>query len=377
MAFLSKMFSKPDYFADVKKETERLKANKDSQALILLMQNVQKKNKSENEDYAVFSQKRTNCVYQAALALADLGDPKAVEPVIECLKEGIFGSDKYYTYWWSPGPQIVAKFGSIAVEPLIYRLLKDEFGGRMGDFAASALGLIGDNRAIDPLLKQCEPDLRQEYFRTTMVWALGNIGGGKEVVEMLVSALINNQKSESEAEALFAFSSGKFGKLAEEILLPLLNDQALHFVKKHKVAQALGVMGNPESINTLLGEDANIDLVFLGRFKDQRVTERLTRHLDDSHSGDPLEAKWFFAALGLAEQGDKKSVKPLVECLGISELGNVYYHPWYRQSIHSMALQALKDLGNTAIEELTNLSKDLDARIKTQAEKILQYLQSS
>ena len=102
------------------------------------MQEVQSYRPPEIADFAGLAQKRNNTAYQAALALAQLGDPMAVEPVIECVKEVMTTGYGDKGGWWSPSPQIVARFGTVAVAPLISRLENDELGGTLGDFAASA-----------------------------------------------------------------------------------------------------------------------------------------------------------------------------------------------------------------------------------------------
>jgi len=268
----------------------------------------------------------------------------------------------------------------VAVAPLISRLEKDELGGTLGDFAASALGLIGDQRAIAPLLKKSQSigGGGQTYFRPMGIWALGRLGEGREVVDVLVSALFYDQsgrKSQNEAEALFALGSGRFGKLAEEVLLPFLNDQKLNFAQRRKVAEVLCAIGNAEGMEHCLRESSGVALVLLGRFNDERVVQRLVSLLDGPHSDKELGAKWFFAALGLAEQGDRRSVRPLVEGLIIPEWGHTFFHPWYHQTMHDLALQALKKLDKTAVEELSELSRDADARIRSQAQALLPVLQ--
>ena len=384
MPFFGKVFSKPekpDYFADKRNEIERLAAAKDSSALIALMGEVQKYRPAEIADFATFSQKRNNTAYQAALALAQLGDLAGVEPVIECVKAVLTTGYGDKGCWWSVSPQIAARFGPVALDPLILRLEKDELGGTLGDFAASALGLIGDQRAMAPLLagsRRTGGD--KTYFRPMGIWALGVLGEGREVVEMLVSALLYDQsgrKSQNEAEALFALGSGRFGKLAEEVLLPLLSDQKLSSQQRHQVAQALCAMGNAEGLERCLRESSPADLVLLGRFNDERVAQRLASFLDGPHNHDALSAAWFFAALGLAQQGDRRAVRPLVEGLTIPEWGRTLPHPWYHQTMHDLALGALKSLGNTALEELTGLSKDSDERIRSQAVALLPALQAA
>ena len=68
------------------------------------------------------------------------------------------------------------------VEKLIEQLKEDDHIVRSS--AADALGEIGDERAIEPLIEL----LKDENVRGTAAWALGEIGG-ERVVEPLIEAL--------------------------------------------------------------------------------------------------------------------------------------------------------------------------------------------
>ena len=79
----------------------------------------------------------------AAEALGKLGDQRAVEPLIACLKEKAVG--RIYA------AEALGKFGDQrAVEPLI-ACLKDE-DLRVRRQAAQALGVLGDKQAAAPLI---------------------------------------------------------------------------------------------------------------------------------------------------------------------------------------------------------------------------------
>ncbi|MEX2720691.1 MAG: HEAT repeat domain-containing protein, partial [Candidatus Wukongarchaeota archaeon] len=138
----------------------------------------------------------------AALTLGEIGDAKAVEPLIQALKEenkgirwnAVGALDKL---GWKPEDDIekalyliakeewdkLVRLGEPAVEPLIQALKDKDINVRRG--AAETLGKIGDARAVEPLtqsLKDGDKDVRRNSTR-----ALGKIG--EPAVEPLMMAL--------------------------------------------------------------------------------------------------------------------------------------------------------------------------------------------
>jgi hypothetical protein len=92
---------------------------------------------------------------EAVDALGDIGDPRAVEPLIIVLKEGYLKGPTKEQYDSDPevrsrAADALAKIGdSRAVESLINALKDDDEEVRAD--VAEALGVIGDNRAIEAL----------------------------------------------------------------------------------------------------------------------------------------------------------------------------------------------------------------------------------
>jgi HEAT repeat protein len=79
----------------------------------------------------------------AAKALGEIGDERAVEPLMKALRR-----DSYVR--WS-AVVALGKIGKSAVEPLIGVLSDDNW--RVREYAVRALGEIGDERAVEPLIK--------------------------------------------------------------------------------------------------------------------------------------------------------------------------------------------------------------------------------
>jgi HEAT repeat protein len=108
------------------------------------------------------------------MALGELGDPRAVEPLIAALKD-----EKADVNQAASGA--LARLGEPALEPLV-AALEDE-DGRARAAAARALGLLGDVRAIGSLLAA----LGDEEAHVEASAALARLG--EPAVEPLIAAL--------------------------------------------------------------------------------------------------------------------------------------------------------------------------------------------
>jgi HEAT repeat protein len=101
----------------------------------------------------------------AASLLGDLGDPAAVQPLIEAL------DDEAEVARWAANA--LGKLNDArAVEPLIRALRHGEQGVR--EYAATALGCLGDRRATGPLSEALVQDASW-YVRCQMAHALGRL----------------------------------------------------------------------------------------------------------------------------------------------------------------------------------------------------------
>jgi len=108
----------------------------------------------------------------AAQILGDIGDPRAVDPLIQVL----LSDESFFVREYA-----AIALGDIgdprAVDPLI-KALKDE-DSLVRSYASTALGNIGDPRAVDPLIEV----FNDEYWfiRADAARALGNIGDTRAV----------------------------------------------------------------------------------------------------------------------------------------------------------------------------------------------------
>jgi hypothetical protein len=139
--------------------TGKLEANKDVKGLIKALE--------YNKDSVVRA--------MAAEALGELGDPKAVDPLINALKYEAY--DTYDTYYVRASA--AAALGELgdpkAVDPLINALKDDDYDTYdtylVRASAAAALGELGDPKAVDPLINA----LKDQYSdgRVSAAKALG------------------------------------------------------------------------------------------------------------------------------------------------------------------------------------------------------------
>ncbi len=115
-------------------------------------------------------------VRQAATeALGEIGDPRAVEPLIEAL-------DQEDAFLCLPVAVALQKIGDPrAVEPLI-KVLNDQ-DCDTGWRAASALGKLGDPRAVEPLIEALEQE--DAFLCLSAAEALGKIGDPRALEPLL------------------------------------------------------------------------------------------------------------------------------------------------------------------------------------------------
>jgi HEAT repeat protein len=149
--------------------------------------------------------------HNAAEALGDIGDKRAVEPLIKALSDG---------------------------------------GQEVRESAARALGEIGDKRAVKPLIKALEDE---DYsVRAIAAGALGNIGD-KRAVEPLIKALKDkdfNVRYKAAKDNL-TLGTGKitiseFAKRVKVNAMPSERSEA-----RYRAAEALGNIGDTRAVEPL------------------------------------------------------------------------------------------------------------------------------
>lgn len=224
--------------------------------------------------------------------------------------------------------------------------------------AAKALGKIGDERAVEPLinaLKNKDGDVRRESAE-----ALGKIGD-ERAVEPLIQALVDGTSNVSKeaAEAL-----GNLGNpRALDPLVQALKDK--YFVRE-KAVEALGKIPDVRAIEGLIEvqryevrpavmftTEVNIKLGAREALKKigKPAVEPLIRALQDEDRVIREGAAW-----SLGEIGDERAVTPLIQALKDKH-----------KDVRREAALALRHIGEEATEGLIQALKDEDVEVREAA----------
>jgi HEAT repeat protein len=286
-------------------DVEKMRAKKDVKGLIR----------------ALGYQKDVDTRRDAARTLGEIGDPAAVEPLIQLLRTESPGSRVQKSAMWA-----LAEIGGPAVESLI-EALRDE-NRSVRERAANALGEIRDTRAVQPLIHALE----DEYWpvRKAAVIALGIIGDAG-AVEPLLEALQDDE--------------GPVRKAAEEWLHKLGWELDGSVSPAPPDVDAMAATGNVEGLIGALSYERDRKVreaaaEALGNIGDPAAVEPLISLLGDSHSTAfvwPNPA----AVEALAKIG-APAVEPLI---GVLDTGKWADHPGSAE-IRAGAADALGEIGD-------------------------------
>ena len=207
----------------------------------------------------------------AAEALGKIGDQRAVEPLIQSLYDSYIivhsnaaraldnigwkpGKDKNTARYWIVKKEWTkcVEIGVPAVESLICVLDYYDDNARLQ--ATKALGKIGDARAIDPLIKALDDS--DNGVRSSAACALNKIG--PSVLESLIKALDN---SDCWVRSRTVRALGKIGDArAVELLIKALHDP--EYIVRGDAAEALGKIGDERAVEPLIKalHDSNADV---------------------------------------------------------------------------------------------------------------------
>jgi HEAT repeat protein len=272
--------------------------------------------------------------WYAILALGEIGDPRAVEPLIACLRDA---------------------------SPFVRQV------------AANALGKIKDSRAVEPLVDALsDPD---ETVRKNAVQALVEIGSFPAIEQFIT--MLGDPSEEVRMLAVRALV--EIGAPAVEMLIDSLKGNVRWYA-----ILALGEIGDPRAVEPLIAclRDTSpfvrqVAANALGKIKDSRAVEPLVDALRDPdgtvrknaaealgkssclQAVDPLinalrdrnEAVKESAAEALGQLGDTRAVKPLIELL--------YTSKWW--SIRCSVVRALGQIRDPeAVTALVSILDDPD-----------------
>jgi HEAT repeat protein len=251
LSFLDRFICSGIFGTDVKK----LKEARNVQGLIIVL---------NHKDPAV--------QYDAAEALGEIGDDRAVEPLATVLK-----NDEISGVRWKAA-EALSKIGTAAVDALIGALQHNDDDVRWK--AAMALGEIGDPRSIDPLLRLlCDED---RFVKSHAALALGAIG--EPAVNPLICAL---REGDGNLRWGAAIALGKIrDPRSIEPLIRALADKYENV--RAESAKALAAMGK-SSLEPLLQflkfseGDVRLEVVTaLGELQDTGAIQPLIQHLENA-----------------------------------------------------------------------------------------------
>lgn len=210
--------------------------------------------------------------YDAAEALGNLGDSRAVEPLVTALK-----NDELSGVRWKAA-EALSKIGAPAVDALIGALLHHDDDVRWK--AAIALGEIGDPRAVEPLIALlCDED---RFVKSRAAHALGLLG--EAAVEPLIRAL---REGDGNLRWGAAIALGKIRDTrAIEPLIRALADKYENV--RAESATSLAGIGKPALAPLLQflkfsGGSARLEVVTaLGELKDSDAIQPLIQMLENA-----------------------------------------------------------------------------------------------
>ncbi|MEQ8225026.1 MAG: HEAT repeat domain-containing protein, partial [Candidatus Eremiobacterota bacterium] len=277
----------------------------------------------------------------AVSALGNIGDPRAIKPLIKALND----EDSHVR---ANAVYIFGMRGGISLDLLIKGLNDEDSHVRAN--AALVLGYIGDVQAVDPLINMLDDE--NDWVRFEAIEALAVIGnpnvlhkwqpwfykstlakiGNSYVVKILIKALKNKNICYDVIDAL--------GRIRSSISVkPLINmlDDKDDFIRA-AVVKALGNIGDSQAIDPLIKalDDKNKHVrmyaaLALEKIRDQRVVDPLIKALEDEEDEGFLS----IVAFTLGKLGNLRAVEPLIKALGDRRTG-----------VRASAVSALSEIGD-------------------------------
>lgn len=311
---------------------EKMKAKRDVEGLIKAL------------DY----QKEPGIRKAAAAALGQLGDARAVAPLIAALRDGYLrktAAEALDHLGWQPtqdenGARYLivmgevdkcAAIGAPAVEPLILALKGGE--EKFQEAVMQKLGEIADPRAFEPLIGMLNlSGFDYQHQRYAAIQALMQIITRQEdaalrirAVGPLIAALLQDAGYGHVAQNALV----RIGPPAVEPLVAILNDKNTYKAARYQVVEALGQIGDKRAVEPLLGAFYNDSDVrgsaatALGKLNDVRAVNSLIATLQKDN--DFFKRK--DAAMALGQFHDPHAQQALIAALqddsGIKGYGTV------------------------------------------------------
>jgi len=354
MMFNSEQYKKPTFL-----EIRRLEDSNDVEGLISVLKH------SQNE----------KVIWWAIRALGRLKDDKAVEPLIDKATKGDYGI---------PVRQAaVTALGDIgsnrATEILIFVMLKNE---PLRAHVAAALGKIGDAKAVKPLtfvlegepkcfVLESEPEWREEHLRVReiVVEALGKIAT-EEAIASLIGVLDTGLGEQ------VSLILKQIGEPAVDLLISALDSksQTMSLDGREKVVTILGEIGDKKAVEPLikLASKHTEDFITceavraLGDIGSCKAVEALIAILEDDKT-EACPHLRLRACQALGKLRDPRAIEPLIRIL--ENPGKTFY------AVQDAAASALVELDDDRINLplLRYFKVRLGVMIKSEAPELGQF----
>jgi|GEM_PF-3420720 len=209
----------------------------------------------------------------AVTLLAKLGQP-AIEPLCELLQG--MGS--------ATAIRALVQVGEPAIEPLCGVLSWSD--SRSVDRAAEALGIIRDERAVQPLIAVLQDTKQSNPSRVAAADALGKIGDRRAVAPLCIAL------RDSDTFGLVVHAASALGQIRDRGAVEALCKMSLQISSGRAVISALGEIGDPAALPRLVSALSDPDqaasylrgdiAIALGRLSDSRAIVPLCIALEDS-----------------------------------------------------------------------------------------------
>ena len=268
--------------------------------------------------------------FQAALALGQRGDRRALHVLNEAIDEGdeptrwaaeqalsqivrakangernadlvekLKSADEWEQF---KAAEDLAKSGVDAGFSHLLRFLR-EGSKPIRVMTLACLRKIGDPRAVEPVLEALQDDRRD--IRRFAAAALSAVPDSRSIIP-LIKALSDPEDSDTRKWAVRGLQN--IGEPARAFLLPLLEDEDVTL--RELAAAALGKNGNEQSFQILMsalaGSQVSVAAFALALTNDSRTADALIGLLADDRANARSAAAWW-----LGEMGDRRAAIPL------------------------------------------------------------------
>jgi len=251
--------------------------------------------------------------YRTAFVLGNLGNKKAIEPLMNCLLEDECSFRETVI-------ESLGKLGEKSIVETVINLIEKEEESTYFMFKykieiySKTLGRIGDKAAVEPLIKILKQ--KEGWKRSFAAEALGDLGD-KKAVKPLLEVLKNPGDNQYSTGKFIALALAKLeAKQAIKPLIKILNNEKRDLTTKIGAMDALGDLGDTDAVESIIHILAN---------------ERIDQYVRG------------FAAESLGKLGDERAVDNLVEII----MRFWDYKPLFLQR----SAEALRNIGGKKVEK--------------------------